>query len=317
MSSPKKMIFSIFVVNVRKKLLIYPLKKIMYMILSMTGYGKATETFNDKNIIIELRALNSKNLDLKTRMPSNYRELEMPIRKILSQLLKRGKVDLNIQIEDLEDRPKNKINVPVLKQYLADLNQVIPNADQSVLMAAALRLPDVLKPEEDDLSEAEQQAVMKALKEAAGLLTRYRKDEGQALENDLKLRLKNISKALTDIEQLDNERLDKIKQRLKDALNNLQQEVDQNRFEQELIYYLEKLDINEEKVRLKNHLQYFEKELQKPDEMKGKKLGFISQEIGREINTIGSKANDSQIQRKVVQMKDELEKIKEQVLNVL
>ena len=287
------------------------------MILSMTGYGKATETFNDKNIIVELRALNSKNLDLKTRMPSNYRELEMPIRKILSQLLKRGKVDLNIQIEDLEDRPKNKINVPVLKQYLADLNQVHPDADQSVLIAAALRLPDVLKPEEDELSDAEQQAVMKALNEAAGLLTRYRKDEGQALENDLKLRLKNISKALKDIEQLDTDRLDKIKQRLKDALNNLQQEVDQNRFEQELIYYLEKLDINEEKVRLKNHLQYFEKELQKPDEIKGKKLGFISQEIGREINTIGSKANDSQIQRKVVQMKDELEKIKEQVLNVL
>ena len=289
----------------------------MYMILSMTGYGKATEHFNDKNIIVELRALNSKNLDLKTRMPSNYRELEMPIRKMLSQLLKRGKVDLNIQIEDLEDRPKNKINVPVLKQYLADLNQVHPNADQSILMAAALRLPDVLKPEEDDLSDGEQQAVMKALKEASGLLTRYRKDEGQALENDLKLRLKNISKALKDIEQLDTERLDKIKQRLKDALSQLQQEVDQNRFEQELIYYLEKLDINEEKVRLKNHLQYFEKELQKPDEMKGKKLGFISQEIGREINTIGSKANDSQIQRKVVRMKDELEKIKEQVLNVL
>ncbi len=287
------------------------------MILSMTGYGKATETFNDKNIIVELRALNSKNLDLKTRMPSNYRELEMPIRKILSQLLKRGKVDLNIQIEDLEDHPKNKINVPVLKQYLVDLNQVHPDADQSVLIAAALRLPDVLKPEEDELSDAEQQAVMKALNEAAGLLTRYRKDEGQALENDLKLRLKNISKALKDIEQLDTDRLDKIKQRLKDALNNLQQEVDQNRFEQELIYYLEKLDINEEKVRLKNHLQYFEKELQKPDEIKGKKLGFISQEIGREINTIGSKANDSQIQRKVVQMKDELEKIKEQVLNVL
>ncbi len=287
------------------------------MILSMTGYGKATEHFNDKNIIVELRALNSKNLDLKTRIPSNYREMEMPIRKILSQLLKRGKIDLNIQIEDLEDRPKNKINTPVLKQYLADLNQVYPDADQSVLIAAALRLPDVLKPEEDELSNAEQQAVIKTITEAAKLLTRYRKDEGQALENDLKLRLKNISETLKDIEQLDKERLDKIKQRLKDALSQLQQDVDQNRFEQELIYYLEKLDINEEKVRLKNHLQYFEKELQKPDEMKGKKLGFISQEIGREINTIGSKANDSQIQRKVVQMKDELEKIKEQVLNVL
>ncbi len=287
------------------------------MILSMTGYGKATETFKDKNIIVELRSLNSKNLDLKTRIPSGYREMEMPIRKLISQTLKRGKIDLVIQIEDLEDRPKNKINAPVLKQYLNDLNQVHPNADQSVLIAAALRLPDVLKPEEDELIPEEQQTVMKVLLEAAGQLTHYRKDEGQSLENDLKLRLENIGKALDEIDRLDKERLDKIKQRLKDALNNLQLEVDQNRFEQELVYYLEKLDINEEKVRLKNHLQYFEKELQKPTEMKGKKLGFISQEIGREINTIGSKANDSQIQRKVVQMKDELEKIKEQVLNVL
>ncbi len=287
------------------------------MILSMTGYGKATKTFNNKNIIVEIRALNSKNLDLKTRLPSNYREMEMPIRKFISQTLKRGKIDLVIQIEDLEERPKNKINIPVLQQYLNDLNQINPNADQSVLIAAVLRLPDVLKPEEDELSEAEQQAVMNALQTAAGQLTGYRKDEGQAMENDLKIRLKNINKTLEEIDSLDRGRLDKIKQRLKDALNNLQQEVDKNRFEQELIYYLEKLDINEEKVRLKNHLQYFENELEKPGEMKGKKLGFISQEIGREINTIGSKANDSQIQRKVVQMKDELEKIKEQVLNIL
>ena len=287
------------------------------MILSMTGYGKATETFKDKNIIVELRTLNSKNLDLKTRMPSAYREMEMQVRKLLSQLLKRGKIDVVIQVEDLEDRPKNKINIPVLKQYLDDLNQIYHEADQSVLIAAALRLPDALKPEEDQLSEAEQQSLMKALQEAAGQLTRYRKDEGKALENDLKLRIENIKKALEEIDRLDTERLDKIKQRLKDALSSLQMEVDQNRFEQELIYYLEKLDINEEKVRLKNHLQYFEKELEKPTETKGKKLGFIAQEIGREINTIGSKANDSQIQRKVVQMKDELEKIKEQVLNIL
>ncbi len=287
------------------------------MILSMTGYGKANQTYKDKNIIVELRALNSKNLDLKTRMPSNYREMEMPVRKLLSQILKRGKIDLTIQIEDLEDRPKNKINMPVLQQYLNDLIQINPNAEQSVLIAAALRLPDVLKPEEEQLSEEEQEAVLNTLQDAAERLTRYRKDEGQALKDDLQLRLKNINKELKEIEQLDKERLNKIKQRLKVALYNLQMEVDQNRFEQELIYYLEKLDINEEKVRLKNHLQYFEKELQKNNDMKGKKLGFISQEIGREINTIGSKANDSQIQRKVVQMKDELEKIKEQVLNVL
>lgn len=287
------------------------------MLLSMTGFGKAEKNFQNKNIIIELRALNSKNVDLKTRIPSNYRDKEMYLRKFLANKLKRGKIDFNLSIEDLEDRPKNNINTPILESYLNQLKSIHPKADESTLIAAILRLPDVLKAEKEDFDEAEWQAILEVLTEASNQLTKYRKDEGEALEKDLRLRLNNIQKGLENIKKLDSNRLDRIKQRLRDALEQLQQEVDANRFEQELIYYLEKLDINEEKVRLQNHLDYFEQELASDNEMKGKKLGFITQEMGREINTIGSKANDSDIQREVVQMKDALEKIKEQVLNVL
>lgn len=287
------------------------------MLLSMTGFGKAEKNFQNKNIIIELRALNSKNVDLKTRIPSNYRDKEMYLRKFLANKLKRGKIDFNLSIEDLEDKPKNNINSPILEAYLNQLKTIHPKADESTLIAAILRLPDVLQAEKEDFDEAEWQVILEVLTEASNQLTKYRQDEGEALEKDLRLRLNNIQKGLENIKKLDSNRLDRIKQRLRDALEQLQQEVDANRFEQELIYYLEKLDINEEKVRLQNHLDYFEQELASDNEMKGKKLGFITQEMGREINTIGSKANDSDIQREVVQMKDALEKIKEQVLNVL
>jgi uncharacterized protein (TIGR00255 family) len=283
----------------------------------MTGFGKAEKNFQNKNIIIELRALNSKNVDLKTRIPSNYRDKEMYLRKFLANKLKRGKIDFNLSIEDLEDKPKNNINSPILEAYLNQLKTIHPKADESTLIAAILRLPDVLQAEKEDFDEAEWQVILEVLTEASNQLTKYRQDEGEALEKDLRLRLNNIQKGLENIKKLDSNRLDRIKQRLRDALEQLQQEVDANRFEQELIYYLEKLDINEEKVRLQNHLDYFEQELASDNEMKGKKLGFITQEMGREINTIGSKANDSDIQREVVQMKDALEKIKEQVLNVL
>ncbi len=287
------------------------------MILSMTGYGKAEETFQNKNITVELRALNSKNLDLKTRIPTHYREKEMLLRKRLSGQLKRGKIDVILTIEDLEDKSKNKINSKILTAYLDQLKVINPQADQSILMAAILRLPDVLQAESEALEETEWQQVLKIIDAAVSKLTSYRKDEGGALEKDLRLRLSNIRDGLTQIARLDEGRLSRIKSRLKEALSQLQQEVDANRFEQELIYYLEKFDINEEKVRLQNHLDYFEKELASNQEMKGKKLGFITQEMGREINTIGSKANDSAMQREVVKMKDALEKIKEQVLNVL
>ena len=287
------------------------------MILSMTGYGKAEKTFQNKNISVEIRALNSKNLDIKIRIPNTYKEKELEIRKLLSGLLQRGKIDVNINLEDLEERPHNTINTKVLKAYMEQLKAVQPGADDSLLLASALRLPEVLKPEKEDLDPAEWETVKNTLEEAVRKLIQYRKDEGLSLEKDLRLRLQNIRKHLTKISELDGNRLSRVKERLTEALKQLKQEVDENRFEQELIYYLEKYDINEEKVRLQNHLDYFEEQLNQPGEMKGKKLGFIAQEMGREINTTGSKANDSQIQQEVVKMKDELEKIKEQVLNAL
>ena len=287
------------------------------MILSMTGYGKAENNHENKNISVEIRSLNSKNLDLKLRMPPVYKEKEMQIRKMLSSLLQRGKADVNITVEDLDEKPQNNINLPVLKAYLEQLKNLSPQADETGLIAAVLRLPDVLQPEKESLSEAEWQSLQKTLQEAADRLIQYRKDEGVSLENDLRQRIKNIRKHLQNIDKLDKNRIERIKKRLLEALQQLKQEIDSNRFEQELIYYLEKFDINEEKVRLQNHLNYFEKQLDKPVTAKGKKLGFIAQEMGREINTIGSKANDSQIQQEVVKMKDELEKIKEQVLNAL
>lgn len=287
------------------------------MILSMTGYGKAEHSFDNKNISVEIKTLNTKNIDLKIRIPVNYKEKEMPIRKLLSNQLKRGKIDVSITVDDLEEKPKNNINTKILKAYLEQLKTIKPDADETQLLVASLRLPDVLQPEQEVINEAEWQAVKHTLQQAVDKVNKYRRDEGAALEKDLRIRIQDIQKGLENIKKLDGERLIKIKNKLKEALDKLQIEVDNNRFEQELIYYLEKFDINEEKVRLQNHLQYFLKELEAGYEMKGKKLGFISQEIGREINTIGSKANDSNIQQEVVKMKDALEKIKEQVLNIL
>ena len=287
------------------------------MIQSMTGYGKAEKTLHNKTIIVEIRSLNSKNLDVKTRIPSEYREKELEIRKMLAKDLKRGKVDFNLSIENIEEEPKNKINEKVLMAYMEQLQNLQPDADTTALMVAALRLPDVLKTEKKEIDEEEWQTVLETMQEAINKLVAYRKHEGQSLEADLQQRIENIRNNLSEITKLDANRIERIKIRLTDALDKLKIEVDTNRFEQELTYYLEKFDINEEKVRLTNHLDYFVMELQNANEMKGKKLGFISQEMGREINTTGSKANDSSIQQYVVQMKDELEKVKEQVLNAL
>ena len=287
------------------------------MILSMTGYGKSETHFNNKNISVELRSLNSKNLDVKLRLPQLYREKEMELRKLLSQILKRGKVDVFINVEDMEERPKNHINQPVFLSYLKQLKQIQPTADINLLIPAVLRLPDVLQAEEEQIDEQEWETLKQTVEQAAGKLMKYREDEGASIEKDLRQRLENIRAGIQKIDELDKNRLNRIKERLTEALNQLQQEVDTNRFEQELIYYLEKYDINEEKVRLNNHLDYFEQQLETPEVLKGKKLGFIAQEMGREINTTGSKANDSDIQQVVVMMKDELEKIKEQVLNAL
>jgi len=284
---------------------------------SMTGYGKAEKSFQNKNISVEIRALNSKNLDLKTKMPSVYREKEMAIRKQLSKTLRRGKIDFNLNIENLEEKPNNQINAGILSGYVSQLKNLHPGADETQLLVAALRLPDVLQAVKEDFDEAEWQHIWEVVEEATQKLIQFRMDEGLALEKDLKVQLDKIQTGLHKVASLDRQRIDRIKKRLQEALEQLKIEIDENRFEQELIYYLEKFDINEEKIRLQNHLEYFTQELASDNPMKGKKLGFISQEIGREINTIGSKANDSDIQREVVKMKDALEKIKEQILNVL
>jgi uncharacterized protein (TIGR00255 family) len=283
----------------------------------MTGYGKAEFHIDDKSIMVEIRSLNSKNIDLKTRIPSVYREKESEIRKLIANQLKRGKIDFQLTIESLVDQPKNQINTGILNNYLQQLKAVQPNADETQLLVAALRLPDVLQYQKEDLDEAEWQKVRKVIDEAIAKMITYRKDEGATLEKDLLANLDNIQQYLDQIAAIDGARVEEIKTRLHEALSKLKIDVDQNRFEQELIYYLEKLDINEEKVRLNSHLQYFRQEFETKTVAKGKKLAFISQEMGREINTIGSKSNNSQMQQLVVKMKDELEKIKEQMLNIL
>lgn len=287
------------------------------MIYSMTGYGKAENQFNNKDIKVEIRSLNSKNLDLKTRIPSEYKEKETALRSYLGKKLKRGKVEFSLTADDSSNATKNKINKEVLQSYLQQLEEIEPGMNRENMIQAILRLPDVLKQEEENIDPREWEEIMKIIDSAVENFWNYRKDEGEAMEKDLKENAGQIEALLKEIDALDKGRIEKKKKKLRSELEQLDIDADENRFEQELIYYLEKQDINEEKVRLKNHLDYFLKELDSPEILKGKKLGFIAQEMGREINTIGSKANDSEIQKKVVQMKDSLEKIKEQLLNIL
>lgn len=285
------------------------------MIMSMTGYGKKETQFEDKRISIEIRALNSKSADINLRTPSYIRELDTKIRKRLSIEMNRGKIDLNIHIEFNGQNVPNKINTSVINSYIDQLES-IGDSTISERLAIAMRLPDTLKSDREILSEKEKNLIFKLLDSVIEDIKSYRLDEGTELENDMLLRIDLIENHLEAIKKIDPERNDKIEMKLRDSLENLKIEVDANRFEQELIFYLEKFDITEEKVRLKNHLDYYRK-IMKSDVPVGKKLGFISQEIGREINTIGSKANHAELQKIVVQMKDELEKIKEQLLNIL
>ena len=283
--------------------------------MSMTGYGKKETQFEDKRISIEIRALNSKSADINLRTPSYIRELDTKIRKLLSIEMNRGKIDLNIHIEFNGQNVPNKINTSVINSYIDQLES-IGDSTISERLAIAMRLPDTLKSDRDILSEKEKNLIFKLLDSVIEDIKSYRLDEGTELEKDMLLRIEMIENHLEAIKKIDPERNDKIELKLRDSLENLKIEVDANRFEQELIFYLEKFDITEEKVRLKNHLDYYRK-IMKSDVPIGKKLGFISQEIGREINTIGSKANHAELQKIVVQMKDELEKIKEQLLNIL
>jgi len=285
------------------------------MIQSMTGYGKTVLQLSLKKITIEIKSLNSKNLDLNVRIPSYYREKELSIRKNIGKVLVRGKVDFSIYVEDNGGEVSSKINASVVSEYMNQLNDIV-DADQVELLKMAVRLPDALKTEREELNEEEWSEIEKGISEVLKKIVKYREDEGKALCKDFELRLVNISNLLEKIIEMDPQRVKHVKEKLKKSVAELEAEIDQNRFEQELIYYIEKLDITEEKVRLKNHLEYFKKELD-GQFSNGKKLGFISQEIGREVNTIGSKANFAEMQKLVVQMKDELEKIKEQNLNVL
>lgn len=285
------------------------------MIMSMTGYAKKETQLEEKRISIEIRALNSKNADIHLRTPSYIRELDIEIRKRLASRMNRGKIDLNIHVEFSEQNLPTKINTPVIKSYMQQL-ETIGDSTISERLSIAMRLPDTLATGREEISSQEKDVIFKLLESVIEDIKSYRLDEGAELEKDFLLRIDLIEEHLEAIKKIDPERISKIEHKLRDSLEGLKIEVDVNRFEQELIFYLEKFDITEEKVRLKNHLDYYRK-IMKSNVPVGKKLGFITQEIGREINTIGSKANHAELQKIVVQMKDELEKIKEQLLNVL
>lgn len=286
------------------------------MIQSMTGFGKSTLQLSTKKITVEVKSLNSKGLDLNVRMPSVYREMELGLRTIIAQQLERGKVDFSIYIEVTAEETSSKINVPIIKGYINQMKAVIPNADETELMKMAIRMPDALKTERDEIDEKEWIEIMKVVNESLKSIGKFRIDEGKSLENEFVTRIENIRTYMNQAISMDAERIETVKTRLRTALDELVTNVDENRFEQELIFYLEKYDITEERVRLENHLNYFIETIA-GTEANGRKLGFITQEIGREINTMGSKSNHSEMQKLVVMMKDELEKIKEQVLNVL
>jgi uncharacterized protein (TIGR00255 family) len=282
----------------------------------MTGFGKATLQLPTKKISVEVKSLNSKGLDLNVRIPSLYREMELGLRNLIAVKLERGKVDFSIFIESTAEQTSTKVNVPIVKGYIEQLRAVYAKADEVELMKMAIRMPDTMKIEREEIDENDWAQIETTIDEALENILNFRRDEGQSLEKEFQLRIANIRQYMNEALALDNERVQTIKDRLHNAITELKVAVDENRFEQELIYYLEKLDITEEKVRLTNHLDYFLETI-KGNEANGRKLGFITQEMGREINTMGSKSNHAQMQKLVVQMKDELEKIKEQVLNVL
>ncbi len=285
------------------------------MIQSMTGFGKHVIQLPSKKITVELKSLNSKSLDLNARMPSAYREKELELRKFIAASLARGKVDFSLYVEFTGNETSAEVNEMAVKNYMKQLRS-IADGDDLRLLEMALRMPDSLKTEREDIEADEYESIKLAVKEALREINNFRSEEGSMLEKDFLLRIQNLQILLGKVEQMDPNRQSDVRTRLEKAVSDLQADVDENRFEQELVYYLEKYDITEEKVRLDNHLNYFATTLNSKDS-NGKKLGFIAQEIGREINTIGSKANYAPMQQLVVQMKDELEKIKEQMLNVL
>lgn len=286
----------------------------------MTGFGKGEAVAQNRKFRVELRSLNSKQLDLSIKLPGKYRAAEADIRAILTQQLQRGKVDCFVSYEATETETSAHINAEMFKTYAEELRRVCAESgiaeDAAALMQSVLRMPDVITTEDADVSNEELAAIVEATKAAAEQLDTFRRQEGAILIADLLKRVELIEQYRHDVEEFETKRVETIKNRIRESIQKLQLEVDNNRLEQEMIFYIEKLDITEEKVRLDNHCRYF-REVAAEEDAPGRKLGFIAQELGREINTMGSKSNEANMQRLVVQMKDELEKIKEQVLNIL
>ena len=286
------------------------------MIQSMTGFGKSLLQLADKKIIIEIKSLNSKAIDLNTRIAQAYKEKELTLRKLISDTLERGKIDFTLTVENTSASSTSTLNAPVVRGFIEQMRAISPNGPDVEFLKMAVRMPDALTTPVEEVDEREFAQIEEQLVLALKQLQAFRSSEGAILQKDFELRIRNIQQLLTQVEALDTERLAAIRSRMERAVEEIRDRVDENRFEQELIFYLEKLDITEEKVRLANHLNYFLTTLEEP-QSNGRKLGFIAQEIGREINTLGSKANHAQMQQIVVLMKNELEKIKEQVLNIL
>lgn len=289
------------------------------MILSMTGYGKADMEFQNEKITVEIKSLNSKQFDINLRIPSIYKDKEIDIRNKLLQAIERGKVDFTIVIDFLDKALSSKINVNAVEGYYKDIKtiaQILKVNEPADWLSVLLRLPEAVKVEVAELDEEEWKAVEQTIDKALEAFTQFRTQEGKMLEKVFIEKINNITSSFKEIEKYEPERLEKTKSRMLESLRKLEITFDENRFEQEMVYYLDRLDISEEKARLENHLSYFS-ETMTNEKSQGKKLGFIVQEIGREINTMGSKSNHAAMQKIVVEMKDELEQIKEQILNVL
>lgn len=291
------------------------------MVKSMTGFGKATGEINNKKITVEIKSLNSKQADISVRMPSFYKEKELPLRSLINKNLQRGKIEFNLYAELLGGSSTLNLNKELFKKYFNEFseaaNEVDPNHNSDIVSVIS-KMPDLMKSERTELDENEWNSVFTIIQNALEEINTFRKTEGDSLKEELTLRVNNISTLLSNVEQYEEERITTVRNKI---LNNLKEVIDESsinkdRFEQELIYYIEKYDVTEEKTRLSQHCKYF-KETMDSTISEGKKLGFICQEMGREINTLGSKANHVELQRIVVQMKDELEKIKEQILNIL
>lgn len=287
----------------------------------MTGFGKSSCELEKKTVTIEIKSLNSRQTDIYTRLPNLIKGKDLEIRNEIIAFLKRGKIEVSVNLESKEGELSTNLNAAAIKNYYQQLNEISSDLGLTLseaIMQTIVRLPESLNSDKDEMNDEEWQEIMKVLREALSEVDKFRLQEGNAMVNDIKERILLILQYLDKIGTFESRRLDNIRNRLKENLNEFfnQENIDNNRFEQELIYYLEKLDITEEKVRLKNHCEYFMEVLKEEDSV-GKKLGFVTQEIGREINTIGSKANDSEIQKLVVMMKDELEKVKEQLMNIL